>query len=201
MLLALNATSFSYVISWCFSHSQIFPLCLTHVAGALIFMKQQQEVSEWHIERHANISSLCAKNTSQYVAMMSLQSPKTNSAALCSCSAAIPEVSAYFQITPNLTWELIPWTYKHPTTSGATNALSYLQKCEGEIHLNGTYFSSSSTLLQLWKMLIILRFGGDRKPQPALWQMDESRNYIKLQWNPRESAPVWELSSELEAQL
>lgn len=48
---------------------------------------------------------------------------------------------------------------------------------------------------------MILSFGGDQKPKAAPWQMDESPNYMKLQWNPRESAHVWELSSGLEAQL
>lgn len=61
MLLALYAASFSYVISRCFSHFQTFPLRLTHVAGTLIFMKQQREMSEWHVERHVNISSHCPK--------------------------------------------------------------------------------------------------------------------------------------------
>lgn len=57
------------------------------------------------------------------------------------------------------------------------------------------------SVLSSWNILIISRFEGDQKPKPAPWQMDESPNYIKLQWNPRESAHVWGLSGGLEAQL
>lgn len=51
------------------------------------------------------------------------------------------------------------------------------------------------------KIWIILRFWGDQKLKLGPWQIDESPNYIKLQWNPGESAHMWELSSGLEAQL
>lgn len=149
MLLALYTASFSYVISRCFSHFQTFPLRLTHVAGTLIFMKQQREMSEWHVERHVNISSHCPKKPRANMCCNDVSAESENrqhcAMFLHSCHSWRFNLLLNHQMIILSQKQFENWMlehtrnmqYDHPTTRGRTIGFGILHKFEGEMHLYG----------------------------------------------------------------